>query len=519
MRGALAFLVFAAVVLPSLHAGALHAEDGRRRLALVAAASDGGGERARLRYAVADAELMAAALRDVGETRGEDLTLLLDVSVVELDEALEKLAQDVAAARAERGHIEVVFYYSGHSDSTGLLLDGSPYPWSALRARLRECGADLAIVVVDSCASGSLTREKGGTRVELSLGPAVTGLAILTSSSASEVAQESARLGGSYFTHALVSAMRGGGDQNDDGIVTIEEAYQYAYHATLLSTEATRGGAQHAAHELELRGTGAFPFSDLRPRNSLLIVDADVVGRVAVYDDAGHHVAEIDKGDEARAVNLALSPGSYRVFVDSPQGLGAGDVSLTPGTPVHLTALSLQSVQAEETWLRGVPPTLSPRGRRLAEEEYVARAIRWRGVFGTSAVQGAEDKPLQGTSLYRVANRSDLVTEMEKREAFRAVLGTTAGITGGVGAAACLGGWGTLLLSVVGAVDKQTGNDGFYCAAVGGTCVIGLASALGIGAMLCDPDPLSQEERHVVVEQYNAELRRELGLGRGTMAH
>ena len=68
----------------------------------------------------------------------------------------------------------------------------------------------------------------------------------LTSSSAEETAQESDRLKGSFFTHYLVSGMRGAADVSRDGKVTLNEAYQFAFHETLAQTVDTRSGAQHA---------------------------------------------------------------------------------------------------------------------------------------------------------------------------------------------------------------------------------------------------------------------------------
>ena len=40
-------------------------------------------------------------------------------------------------------------------------------------------------------------------------------------------------LGGSLFTHHLLSAMRGASDSDGDGQVTLFEAYSYAYERTL----------------------------------------------------------------------------------------------------------------------------------------------------------------------------------------------------------------------------------------------------------------------------------------------
>ena len=58
----------------------------------------------------------------------------------------------------------------------------------------------------------------------------------MTSSSENEAAQESERLRGSFFTHALLTGVRGAADASGDGKVTLGEAYQFAFNETLAQT-------------------------------------------------------------------------------------------------------------------------------------------------------------------------------------------------------------------------------------------------------------------------------------------
>lgn len=69
-------------------------------------------------------------------------------------------------------------------------------------------------------------------------------------SSADEAAQESDRIGGSFFTHALVSGMRGAADASGDGKITLTEAYRFAFEETLQRTAQTQFGSQHPAYEI-----------------------------------------------------------------------------------------------------------------------------------------------------------------------------------------------------------------------------------------------------------------------------
>ena len=172
----------------------------------------------------------------------------------------------VAAAAAPRSRTEIVFYYSGHSDETGLLLGADRVSYQEIRTWVEQTGADVRIAVLDSCASGALTRAKGGVHRPpflVDTSSAARGHAYLTASSENESAQESDRLGAAYFTHYLVSGLRGAADVSHDGRVTLSEAYQYAFTETLARTETSRGGPQHASYDFQLTGKGDLVMTDL----------------------------------------------------------------------------------------------------------------------------------------------------------------------------------------------------------------------------------------------------------------
>jgi uncharacterized caspase-like protein len=68
----------------------------------------------------------------------------------------------------------------------------------------------VRIAVLDACASGAFTRLKGGKPRKAFLvdeSASMRGHAFLTSSAATEAAQESDHIGASYFTHYLVSGL------------------------------------------------------------------------------------------------------------------------------------------------------------------------------------------------------------------------------------------------------------------------------------------------------------------------
>src|SRR5262249_46033755 len=141
---------------------------------------------------------------------------------------------------------------------------GDELPLTTLRERLTALPSALTIVVLDACQSGAFARVKGAEAAADFTYNSVSrlqqkGLAIMASSSAQELSQESDELRGSYFTHHLVTALRGAGDSDGDGRVSLDEAYRYAYRRTLASTARTQVGQQHVMLETDLAGQGDLP--------------------------------------------------------------------------------------------------------------------------------------------------------------------------------------------------------------------------------------------------------------------
>jgi len=344
-----------AVLLTLLATDTAYAEKGTRRFGLIAGANDGGNGRARLRYAGTDATAMSKVLGELGGVDSHDQLLMLDPDRASLQHGFSSIAQRLQAARAEGARVEVFFYYSGHSDEEGLLLGHERFAYGELREALDRLPADVRVAILDSCASGSFTRRKGGIARPAFLVDAsssVRGHAFLTASSADEAAQESDRIQASYFTHHLVSGLRGAADSTGSGKVTLTEAYAYAFRETLAQTERTQGGAQHPAYEMELVGSGDLVMTDLRATSAGLVLEEALSGRVFVRDAAGNLVVEVRK-QPAAPVELGLGPGSYSVTLDDGRALFASEVTLAEGKRTTLARSQLRPVGPEATVRRG----------------------------------------------------------------------------------------------------------------------------------------------------------------------
>ena len=219
-------------------------------------------------------------------------------------------------------------------------------------------GADVRIAILDSCASGALIRLKGGVHRAPFLSDVSTqarGHAFLTASSADEAAQESDRVGAAFFTHYLLSGMRGATDANHDRRVTLNEAYQFAYNETLQRTETSRAGAQHPAYDIQLAGTGDLVMTDLHASSSRLVLARDLAGRIYVRDSLGRLVVELRK-EPTYPVELVLDAGAYRVVVDHDGSISDGTFDLQSNQRVDVLAANMTAVPAMVADRRGDEP-------------------------------------------------------------------------------------------------------------------------------------------------------------------
>ncbi len=326
-----------------------------RRFALLIGANDGGAQRPALRYAIDDAAAFGRVLSELGGVTGGDSQLLENPTVDAVRAALTRLSADLKALSPLKQRVEVLLYYSGHSDEEGLLLRGALLPYAEIRAWLGSVPAAVRIAILDSCASGTLTRGKGGARAPpflMDSSTQVHGHAILTSSSETEASQESDRIGGSFFTHALLSAMRGAADGTHDGRVTLNEAYQFTFDETLARTEKTRGGAQHPAYDIQLVGTGDLVMTDLHSSSSTLVLPEALIGRFFVRDERGRLVAELRKF-AGRLIELGLEPGTYSMTRELDGVVSEGTFTLAASERVPVEGGQFSVVSREATAKRG----------------------------------------------------------------------------------------------------------------------------------------------------------------------
>jgi hypothetical protein len=149
-----------------------------------------------LLFAEADASKMRDVFVDYGDIKPSDAVLLQGATARNVQHEFERISGQIQALVADGHEAVFVFYYSGHGDDESLHLGTTRVEHENLRTWIEHTGAQVRIGMVDACQSGGLVRQKGGTR-SASMAFAepeiesVHGSAIITSSSASELSQES----------------------------------------------------------------------------------------------------------------------------------------------------------------------------------------------------------------------------------------------------------------------------------------------------------------------------------------
>ena len=325
------------------------------RYVLAVSANYGGEGRPTLRYAASDARSFVNVLKEMGGVQAGNIVEVKEPSVAAFQQKIDELDKKIAKNKSAGGRDEVLVYYSGHADEKGLRLGKETFAWKALRTKIDSLHADVKIAVIDACGSGAITRAKGGVAVPAFMvdkSSDMKGYAFITSSTQDESSQESDKLKGSFFTHSLVSGLRGAGDISGDGKVTLSEAYQFAFNETLQKTEATMGGAQHPSRDMNLAGTGDVVMTDLRSMNAGLDIGEDVEGRLFIRDERGELVAELYK-KAGRPINLGLAAGKYSVRLERPAEYKEASVTLQDNYRAQLTQKQFSAIVAEKTTLRG----------------------------------------------------------------------------------------------------------------------------------------------------------------------
>ncbi len=333
------------------------AEAGVQRFAILVGNNQGFVANRTLYFSELDVKKMGSVLATLGDVDPRRTTTLLGRTKADVLRALTDIRAPIANAKASGDETILYFYYSGHADDAQLQLGRTGMLWKDLEGELAKSGADVRVAFIDACQSGTLTRNKGGTKApsfvfDVAQKLDSSGSVIVTSSTGDEASQESDEIGGSYFTHFLASALSGTADDNADGKVTLYEAYQYVYHETVYRTSSTRGGSQHPTYDWNLSGTGDVVITELERAGASLTFPLSWPGTFAVYDaDRKMFVAEVDVVGADR--RLSLRPGKYLVQRRYPTYLAVAEIRLLAKSAVRIDPDQFHAGEYEDDVAKG----------------------------------------------------------------------------------------------------------------------------------------------------------------------
>jgi hypothetical protein len=333
--------------------------------ALLVGSNPGGAGQAQLRYAEEDAQRMADLLGQLGRFPKTQIRVLLGPDRPQLLAALSELEVLVRAGRERGEQVEFVFYYSGHARANAMQLGSDELLLSELRRRILALPATLSLVVLDACQSGAFSQVKGAKPAASFSYNSVnhlktSGVAVMASSSPSELSQESETLQGSFFTHHLMVGLRGAGDQDRDGIVSLAEAYRYAYGRTLSATARTAVGTQHVTLETALRGQGDVPITYPKDADAQLELGAMLESDILIESD-NVVVAELYKA-KGQSLRLALPAGAYGALLRQEGALLECPLSLHSKRVAQLSPAGCRAISDAEARAKGYGPQGSAEG-------------------------------------------------------------------------------------------------------------------------------------------------------------
>lgn len=279
-----------------------------------------------LSYADQDARAFAAFLQSEkgGRVPEENIRLLLDerATYVEIRSAL----LDWLPIQANKRNHTAIVFFAGHGvlqHNTPLFLAhntnpqklvGSSVSMDKVNEAFELIEADRKLFFGDTCHSGALLVEQvasrsytGNLMVDRLKGK---GRAIITSSKDSENSYESNKLRAGLFTHSLLEGLNGAADSDNDGYVTLNEAYEYTYNS-VADLAKSIGKLQHPRMQMDVDGVVLLSQVKQAVQKQTL--------RISVNEDASLFLNGEASGalKADQSIALDLTPGTHSIRAEA----------------------------------------------------------------------------------------------------------------------------------------------------------------------------------------------------------
>ena len=339
-----------------LATGAAAPLDAVHRYALLIGSNVGAAADVHLQYAVRDATQMSDVLTQLGGFASNDVAVLADPTAESVRTTFAILHSRIDADGPDNSVLFV--YYSGHADAINVHLGANTLAWEELLRLTNHSGATTRLLVVDACRSGQATRVKGSRLVTpfsiANVGPDLPqGFAVLASASADENAQESDSIGGSIFTHHFLAALRGAADTNNDGRVSLTEAFEYSADRTMASSADTLAGVQHASYRYRLRGRGELALTQPAYTHNLVSLNLAQPGEYYVRRNNANGSLATEAVVHDGRHQVWLPAGKYFIQRRTKSNVYEGNLELRSGQPQSTSEASFEPVAIAQLATKG----------------------------------------------------------------------------------------------------------------------------------------------------------------------
>ncbi len=322
-----------------------------------------------LTYANRDAQQIHAIMTTLGDIEKDRTYLLLDQSIEAIEGTFREIIGRAKELKRLNKEVMLFLYFSGHGSPGYLHLRGKKYSLDHIKEFFHTVDADLKMLVADACFSGTLLSQKGGRvvptpmKIDIEEELNAKGTILITSSSGSEQAHESATFKGSVFTFHLANGLRGAADFDKSGEISVWEAMTYArVHTT--KTGQFANVEQHPGFDIDLSGTREVILSRLAKGATTITLAECMEGEYSIFDEPSMTLQARFKGERGDSVILALPPNRYIVKQVKEDRLLLASVDMVWGKSKRVTKDSFKPYPIDAFAKKG--NTLSIRNNRIA---------------------------------------------------------------------------------------------------------------------------------------------------------
>ena len=331
------------------------------RFALFIGANLGLADEPLLRFAEKDALHVSKVFSHFGQVPPQNQIVLLSPEINEIKQSFQVLKRRIQGLSSP-DQATLILYYSGHADANALHIGPDRLTFDVLKKYLKQTQAPLKLVLIDACRSGAFTRLKGAKSVpafKIKTEPLIVkGVAVISSASPHEDAQESDVIQGGIFTQHLVTGLMGAADRSQDQRISLTEIYEYTYKETVKSTSQT-ATIQHPNYAFTLRGKQDFILTKLKqnrgfPRLQLSPPTSSKPDPNGIYlfipIASDHPLTEV-RVDEVQ--DLLVHPGDYLVRYRDRSGLYEKRLTFKPNQSYTLKGRTFPQIPYGESVRRG----------------------------------------------------------------------------------------------------------------------------------------------------------------------